>query len=503
MADLSNPLTQITTGQSQKEVTVNNLIDALSPAAVFGQNDLTTSGLNWGYYGGRYRGIAIAHGTIALPASEAAVYIVANKSTGVVSQSTSITNWNDTATYERLYLAVTGSSTITDWDDYREIISSASAGAVVFDTEAVQDVVGALVQAGSGISVSYDDASSPATLTISNTAPTAFTSEQIEDIVGALVVAGSNVTVVYDDAASPPTITIASTGGGGSSLTQEQIEDIVGSLIVAGSNVTVNYDDASSPATLSIASTASGGTSPTVLYEEPLIMRVQVVPAGTSYQTWGTNFSSTGSGSAAAGVFNAATPLQMQVRAVFSSSNTSERLGIRDSGFSHRYNSTANVSNWTSKFWFGTDAAIDTRSGVWVGYSDLNVMNATPSTSLTNMIGMGADGGASGDTNWQVIRRTAGAAVKVDTGIARAANQFFKVTIQCVSGTGFTVTVEQMSNFTTGWAVVFGPATYTTDIPASSTNRNLGANCERCTHSTTGADSICFMYYVSTHQYPA
>lgn len=283
MADLSNPLTQISVAQAQPAVTANNLIDAMSPAALYGQNDLTTTGLTFGYYGGRFRGISVAHGAILLPANQASVYIVAAIATGVVSQSTSNTNWNNATDYMRLYLATTGATTITDWDDYREWLSSAAAGVAVVDTETIQDVVGALIVAGSNVTVTYDDAGSPASITIASTGGATWGSisgtlssqsdlqnalnakvaqgtfeEQVQDIVAALISAGANVTKQYNDGDSPPTLVISATGGGGgSSLTQEQVEDICASLITAGTNVTKQYNDGDSPATLVIS--ASGG----------------------------------------------------------------------------------------------------------------------------------------------------------------------------------------------------------------------------------------------------
>jgi len=218
MSDLSNPLTQVVVGQAQPAVTVNNLVDALSPAAIFGQNDLTTSGLTWGYYGGRYRGIAIAHGTIALPASEASVYIVAAKATGVVSQSTSITNWNDATNYDRLYLATTGASTITDWDDYREVVSSAGAGVATINEEQIQDIVAALLTAGTNVTLNYNDGDSPATLVINATASGGGilppTKEEIEDICASLITAGTNITKQYNDGDSPATLVLSATSGG-------------------------------------------------------------------------------------------------------------------------------------------------------------------------------------------------------------------------------------------------------------------------------------------------
>ena len=262
MADLSNPLTQVVVAQAQPAVTVNNVIDALSPAACFGQNDLTTIGLTWGYYGGRFNGVAIAHGTIALPASQATVYIVAHKTTGVVSQSTSITNWNNDTDYQRLYLATTGGSTITDWDDYREVISSSGAGGGGggLSQENIEDIVASLITAGANITKQYNDGDSPATLVISSTGGgSSLTQEQIEDIVGSLVTAGSGINVTYNDSDSPATLSISATGGG-SSLTQEQIEDIVASLITAGSGVTKQYNDGDSPATLVLSASGGGGT---------------------------------------------------------------------------------------------------------------------------------------------------------------------------------------------------------------------------------------------------
>lgn len=244
MADLSNPLTQVVVAQAQPAVTVNNLVDALSPAAIFGQNDLTTSGLTWGYYGGRYRGIAIAHGTLALPASQASIYIVAAKATGVVSQSTVITNWNDATNYDRLYLATTGSSTITDWDDYREVVSSAGAGVATIDTEEVQDIVGALLTAGSNVTLQYNDGDSPPTLVITATSG--------GGVWGSITGTLSNQSDLVNEL----------NGKVSSSTFEELVQDICANLITAGSNITKQYNDGDSPATLVLSSTGGGGGTP-------------------------------------------------------------------------------------------------------------------------------------------------------------------------------------------------------------------------------------------------
>jgi hypothetical protein len=77
-------------------------------------------------------------------------------------------------------------------------------------------------------------------------------SETIDDRVAALLQAGSNITLTYDDVAN--TLTIASTASG---VSNEVIDDRVAALLQAGSNITLTYDDTAN--TLTIASTASGG----------------------------------------------------------------------------------------------------------------------------------------------------------------------------------------------------------------------------------------------------
>jgi hypothetical protein len=100
------------------DVRVNDNFDAVAQAGVFGKKNPTTSSLTWGYYGGNYNGNAISDGTVALTAS-ATNYVVALQSTGVVSASTSTTNWNNTSTYLQLHKVVTGTATITSWQDFR------------------------------------------------------------------------------------------------------------------------------------------------------------------------------------------------------------------------------------------------------------------------------------------------------------------------------------------------------------------------------------------------
>jgi hypothetical protein len=117
MADSATNLDTISSAQSQKEVTANAAFDAGSPATLFGRRASTTSGLTWGYYGGKLwiDGVltTIANGTVALTAS-ATNYVEADRA-GVVSKNTT----GFTAGRTPLYEIVTGASTVTSYTDRR------------------------------------------------------------------------------------------------------------------------------------------------------------------------------------------------------------------------------------------------------------------------------------------------------------------------------------------------------------------------------------------------
>lgn len=74
-------------------------------------------------------------------------------------------------------------------------------------TEQVQDVVGAMVLGGAGITATYDDVAGTHTIA---TTITQYTDEQVDDRVAALIVAGANISKTYDDVAN--TLTLAVTG---------------------------------------------------------------------------------------------------------------------------------------------------------------------------------------------------------------------------------------------------------------------------------------------------
>lgn len=120
MADSTTPIQQIVAGMGA-DAMVNENFDAASPAMLYGRRASATTGLTWGYYGGRYKSNLIANGTVTLTPS-ATNYIVASKATGAVSVSTSTTNWDNAKEYERLYSVVTGTSGISTWQDHRQLL---------------------------------------------------------------------------------------------------------------------------------------------------------------------------------------------------------------------------------------------------------------------------------------------------------------------------------------------------------------------------------------------
>lgn len=74
--------------------------------------------------------------------------------------------------------------------------------------------------------------------------------ETVQDIVGALIVAGSNTTVSYNDAAGTFTINAAT----GTVTDPEIVRDVIGAALVAGAGIQITVNDAGD--TLTIASTA-------------------------------------------------------------------------------------------------------------------------------------------------------------------------------------------------------------------------------------------------------
>lgn len=205
--------------------------------------------------------------TLARGAISASGDISYDSSTGVISFTASASPVTSVNT-------LTG-AVVLDTDDLAEGTNK------FYTDERVDDRVDALLTAGTGISLSYDD--SAGSLTITNSATT--DTESIQDIVGAqLVTNGShtNVTATYDDAGdgaidlsvtnlpnsalanSAITINGSSVSLGGTRTldtddlaegtnkfyTDERVDDRVATMITAGTDISKTYDDSAGTLTL-------------------------------------------------------------------------------------------------------------------------------------------------------------------------------------------------------------------------------------------------------------
>lgn len=145
MSDSSQHLDTISASQASKEVTANNLSDALSPAALYGRRATTTTGLTWGYYGGKFLKASgaiasIANGTVTLT-NNATNYLYADQDGVVTKVTTAPGGWpgpialvgspGEPAT--ALYQIVTSGGAVTSYTDYRTLGSGGSSGGSISD----------------------------------------------------------------------------------------------------------------------------------------------------------------------------------------------------------------------------------------------------------------------------------------------------------------------------------------------------------------------------------
>lgn len=208
----------------------------------------------------RYFSNALARGAISASGD-----ISYDSSTGVISftaSSAPVTSVN----------GATG-AVVLDTDDLSEGTNK------FFTDERVDDRVGSLLTAGTGIGLSYDDGAN--TLTITNTATV--DTESIQDIVGGMVTGNTetNITVTYQDAdgtldfdvSNLPNSALANSAitingssvslGGTRTLTtndisentnlyytDERVDDRVANLITAGTNISKTYNDSAGTLTI-------------------------------------------------------------------------------------------------------------------------------------------------------------------------------------------------------------------------------------------------------------
>lgn len=111
-------LQTISSSQSSPEVPINENFATLEHAAVYGKRQPTTTGLSWGYYGGRWGGFSVADGVLTLT-DASTNYIVVASATGAISVATASTNWDDAANYVRVYKITTAGGVVTAVEDHR------------------------------------------------------------------------------------------------------------------------------------------------------------------------------------------------------------------------------------------------------------------------------------------------------------------------------------------------------------------------------------------------
>lgn len=129
---------------------VNSALDVFAHQEVYAPDPTEPSLLTFAYLGGRWGGFAISNGSVALT-NNAENYIVVNRSTGVLSVSTTTTNWNDSA-YARVMHITTLAGARQTVRDYRAGPGGVHGAASGF----IQSIV-----AGDGVTVDNTDPQNP------------------------------------------------------------------------------------------------------------------------------------------------------------------------------------------------------------------------------------------------------------------------------------------------------------------------------------------------------
>jgi len=109
---------QLSASQVSPEVPINENFQSLDHQAVYGKAPATSTGLTWGYYGGRWGGTAITAGTLTLT-DASTNYVVVLRSTGAISVSTADTNFVNVPTYATVYKITTAGGVVTATEDWR------------------------------------------------------------------------------------------------------------------------------------------------------------------------------------------------------------------------------------------------------------------------------------------------------------------------------------------------------------------------------------------------
>ena len=117
MASSTSHLDLLVSSQASKEVTANALFNAASTATLFGRRE-NTSGLNWYCYGG----VMVVDGTVTVIANPSAVALTASSTNYIEATRAGVVSKNTTGFTPGaipLYTAVTNTTTVTSYTDYR------------------------------------------------------------------------------------------------------------------------------------------------------------------------------------------------------------------------------------------------------------------------------------------------------------------------------------------------------------------------------------------------
>jgi hypothetical protein len=211
---------------------------------------------------GSVRSVTGVSGIIATTDSTGAVTISLNDPTIQVSDITDFAEGVDDRVNALLQA---GTNISLSYNDNANTLTINST----LGTEEVQDAIGTYISGVSGIAVSYNDTTGYTTISLSDptiqAADVTDFSEAVDDRVSSLLTTGSGIGLTYND--SDNTLSVAVTGISSSLVTNfassvnSLIDSTVSTSIIAGSGVDIVYNSGNNTLTVSSALTAGSGIS--------------------------------------------------------------------------------------------------------------------------------------------------------------------------------------------------------------------------------------------------
>jgi hypothetical protein len=152
---------QWASGDTAPWTKVNENFEAMAGLSLYAFNKDGSSGLVYGLMGGIFKDTVKAATTTTL-ADNTTNYVVANLTTGAITDATTTTNWDDEATYARVAKVTTSGGQITAVVDYRHDefglfsliggAAAASSSAAAFNSATAFDAFGDSITDGTGAS---------------------------------------------------------------------------------------------------------------------------------------------------------------------------------------------------------------------------------------------------------------------------------------------------------------------------------------------------------------